>query len=222
MASEERSTIRSDVLLMQFSREPKAGQVKTRMLPYLTAEQACDLHSELTLWTCRQLLASGLGAVELAVAGDRQHPLFARCQQMGVSRILRQKGADLGLRMHNAMRCALQRYSSVILVGSDCPDIDTHYLSLALDALETASVVLGPATDGGYVLIGARAIKQSIFQDIPWGTGQVFNTTIARLTQAGVSWKALPPLADIDRPDDLPLWKAHQSECKREANADLH
>jgi|AntAceMinimDraft_11_1070367.scaffolds.fasta_scaffold00387_18 hypothetical protein len=210
MASKGRSAARNEVLLLQFSREPVAGEVKTRMMPHLTAEQACDLHSELTLWTCSRLVDSGLGVMELAVSGNTQHPLFSQCLDRGARRILRQKGTDLGQRMYRAMGCALTRYTSVILVGSDCPDIDANYLKQAVDALQRVSVVLGPATDGGYVLIGARAIKREFFQDILWGSAQVYHTTVLRLTQAGVSWEALAPLTDIDRPEDLPLWRALQ------------
>ncbi|MCB1688786.1 MAG: TIGR04282 family arsenosugar biosynthesis glycosyltransferase, partial [Halioglobus sp.] len=179
-----------------------------RMLPHLSPEQACDLHCELTRWTCRQLLDSGLGAVELAVAGDGDHALFSECKGQGVSRIVRQRGADLGERMYNALRCGLARYDSVILVGSDCPGIDASYLCQAVSALRAAPVVLGPAHDGGYVLIGARAIQRAMFEDIPWGSGQVFDRTTAALAREGVCWEELPQLADIDRPEDLPVWEA--------------
>jgi uncharacterized protein len=210
-----RSAKRKDLLLLQFSRAPLAGHVKTRMMPYLSPEQACELHCDLTRWTCRQLLDSGLGTVELAVTGDTQHPLFAGCRDLGASRILRQKGADLGQRMYNGMRCALARHASVILVGSDCPGIDADYLERAMAALSRASVVLGPASDGGYVLIGARVIKPTFFQDIPWGTDQVYEQTVAVLEREGCSWESLPPLVDIDRPEDLPLWESLQRERNR-------
>lgn len=199
-------------MLIQFARAPLAGQVKTRMIPHLSAAGACALHSELTLWTCRQLLGSGLGKVELSVAGDTQHALFAQCRSLGVSRILRQKGADLGQRMYNAMRCGLARYNRVILVGSDCPAIDADYLRQAVLALDTAPVVLGPAADGGYVLIGARTITQEIFADIPWGSDQVYAKTVAALARVGLGCRELPCQTDIDRPEDLPVWELLQGD----------
>ncbi|MCB1705320.1 MAG: TIGR04282 family arsenosugar biosynthesis glycosyltransferase [Halioglobus sp.] len=211
MGAERRRTLRGEVLLIQFSRTPRPGQVKTRMLPHLTAAQACELHCDLTRWTCRQLLASELGAVELSVAGVRQHPLFTECQSMGVDRVLRQRGADLGQRMYNAIRCGLARYRAVILVGSDCPEIDAGYLSRAVAALRTATVVLGPAADGGYVLIGATAIRPDIFEGVTWGSGEVYRQTTAALSRAGMRWAALPVLRDIDRPEDLPVWEAIRS-----------
>jgi rSAM/selenodomain-associated transferase 1 len=196
------------VLLIQFAREPQEGRVKTRMMPHLSARQACALHCELVLWTSRQLVEADLGDVELAVAGDTTHPLFERCRALGISRYAAQCGADLGERMYTAMRGGLQQYSRVILVGSDCPGIDRTYLVRALRALDSVPVVLGPATDGGYVLIGARQIREALFQGIPWGTGEVYRATTVKLRQLRLDWGELPALADIDRPEDLPLWEA--------------
>jgi rSAM/selenodomain-associated transferase 1 len=196
------------LLLIQFARSPREGRVKTRMIPYLSPADACDLHCELTLWTCRQLLESGLGDVELSVAGDMDHPLFQRCRELGVTRLSRQRGKDLGERMYTAIREGLASHRGVILVGSDCPGVDAAYLRHAACALREAPLVLGPATDGGYVLIGTRAIEAGIFRDIPWGTGEVYARTRAALQQTGTNWAELPPLTDIDRPDDLPVWEA--------------
>jgi rSAM/selenodomain-associated transferase 1 len=203
------------LLLIQFARSPEEGRVKTRMMPYLSASAACELHCELTLWTCRQLLDSGLGEVELSVAGDAAHPLFMRCQALGVARVSPQRGTDLGQKMYNAIRGGLQQNASVILVGSDCPGIDAAYLRQAVAALHGAPVVLGPATDGGYVLIGARKIEEEVFQGIPWGGDEVYASTQTALKRAGLTWAVLPTLSDIDRPEDLPIWE----EMKRGANA---
>lgn len=199
---------KGSLLLIQFTRAPQEGRVKTRMLPHLSAVRACELHCELTLWTCRQLLDSGLGDVELSVAGDTRHALFSRCLEMGVSRVSQQHGADLGQRMYNALLSGLAQYDSVILVGSDCPGIDPAYLRLAVEALHTASVVVGPAMDGGYVLLGARTITEDIFKQMPWGSDQVYVKTGIALARAGLAWVELPRLADIDRPEDLPVWEA--------------
>jgi rSAM/selenodomain-associated transferase 1 len=197
----------SSTLLIQFARAPVAGRVKTRMLPVLTARQAYDLHCELVLWTSATLAGSGLGDVELSVAGGCDHALFEQCRELGISRMSQQRGADLGERMYQAIRDGLQRYKKVILVGSDCPAIEVAYLQQALLALDTAPLVLGPAEDGGYVLIGAREIDAEIFTGIPWGTGQVYAGTVESIRKLGLSWVELPVLADVDRPDDLAAWK---------------
>jgi uncharacterized protein len=207
------------LLLIQFTRAPQEGRVKTRMLPHLSAAKACQLHCAMTLWTCRQLLDSDLGEVELSVAGDTQHALFRRCLAMGVTRVSQQCGADLGQRMYNAVQRGLAQYASVILVGSDCPGIDPDYLRQAVAALRTAPVVVGPATDGGYVLFGARVICEDIFQEIPWGSDQVYEKTSLALAAAGLKWAELPSLPDIDRPEDLPIWETLQRRVKTGATS---
>ncbi len=194
-------------LLIQFARAPLAGRVKTRMTPYLTAQEACDLHCELLLWTSATLAGSGLGEVELCVAGNAAHSLFIQCQELGVSRVSRQRGADLGERMYRAIRSALRHYTNVILVGSDCPAIEGSYLEQALRALDTAPLVLGPAEDGGYVLIGAREIHRELFVEIPWGTDQVYTKTIESMRKLDLSWVELPILPDVDRLEDLAAWQ---------------
>jgi len=196
-----------DCLFIQFAREPLAGSVKTRMMPELSPGQACDLHRELVLWTCRTLTGAGLGPVQLAVAGRLAHPLFEQCRSMGAD-LGRQRGSNLGERMYDALARALGRYPKVVLVGSDCPAIDREYLVGATKALDTAELVLGPAADGGYVLIGARRILPAVFAGVHWGTETVFSETADRLERLGLRWAALPMLADVDRPEDLPGWRA--------------
>ena len=201
-------TASSRVCLIQFSRAPVPGRVKTRLLSHLSPQQACDLHCELTQWTATQLVNSGLGEVELCVAGGLDFPLFDSCRQLGVARLSRQHGKDLGERMFHAFHERLAQCDCVILVGSDCPSIDSDYLRQAVVALKDAPVVLGPALDGGYVLIGARSIREAMFKDIPWGTKRVLACTRAALHREGVAFTELPALADIDRPEDMHVWKA--------------
>ncbi|MBP6724042.1 MAG: TIGR04282 family arsenosugar biosynthesis glycosyltransferase [Halioglobus sp.] len=197
-----------DCLFIQFAREPVAGAVKTRMIPYLSPREACALHSELVLWTAATLVAARLGRVELAVAGAVGHSLFQDCLGLGVASLTLQRGADLGARMYNALVAGLDRFERVVLVGSDCPSIDRDYLNQALAALYQDDIVLGPAADGGYTLVGARRVPREMFEGISWGTAAVYAETTLRLQRSGVAWSALPVLNDIDRPGDLPAWMA--------------
>ena len=96
----------------------------------------------------------------------------------------------------------------MILVGSDCPGLDRRYLAAAAQALSQVEIVLGPAIDGGYVLIGATEIIPEVFRDIDWGSSAVYQQTVARLKEEGVPWAALSVMRDIDRPQDLPYWEA--------------
>jgi rSAM/selenodomain-associated transferase 1 len=198
--------VATDLLLLQFAREPRPGSVKTRMQPALSAEAACELHRELVRWTCRQLVESGLGPVELCVAGDTADPLFADCRALGAAAVTQQRGGDLGERMFEAISRGLVAHRRVILVGSDCPAISPAYLAQADAVLERVPVVLGPAEDGGYVLIGARTIYAGVFAGVSWGTGTVYAQTLDNLRAAGLAWESLPPLPDIDRPEDLAGW----------------
>lgn len=193
--------------LIQFAREPLPGRVKTRMMPHLSPERAADLHCELVRWTTSALISAGLGPVELAVAGNTGHDLFQHCLWLGVEGLSLQRGSDLGERMYNAISNGLGRCDRVILVGSDCPGIDRAYLLQAEAALNDSDLVLGPATDGGYVLIGANLVCPEIFQGIAWGTETVLADTRRSIRAAGMSWAELPPLADIDRPEDLAIWE---------------
>ena len=195
-----------DCLFIQFAREPVAGAVKTRMMPHLSPQEACALHAELVLWTAGTLVAANLGRVELAVAGEAGHALFEACLGLGVAGLTLQRGANLGERMYDALVAGLDRFGRVVLVGSDCPFIDRSYLRQALEALQRVDVVLGPAADGGYTLVGARRVPREMFEDISWGTAAVFTETTGQLRRLGLPWAELPTLNDVDRPEDLAAW----------------
>jgi uncharacterized protein len=193
-------------LIIQFAKAPVEGRVKTRMQPELTAGEACELHRQLLRWTFRRLHDSALAAVELWLDQPSSDAAVRACEKRGNLQQRIQPSGDLGEKMYAALCDGLQRYERVILVGSDCPGIDGDYLQQALLALETCDVVIGPATDGGYVLIGARRIESAVFEGVPWGSSAVLESTVARLKACGLAWQALAPLPDIDRPEDLVHW----------------
>ena len=102
----------------------------------------------------------------------------------------------------NASRPA--RHHPVVLIGSDCPAITTRYLQQAFSELENSEVVFGPATDGGYVLIGSRILLPArCFDSIAWGGEKVLEQSLKKMENANISYSLLPPLQDIDRPEDL-------------------
>ncbi len=97
--------------------------------------------------------------------------------------------------------------SAAILIGTDCPDLQPDYLCKARDKLDQgADVVLGPAHDGGYVLIALRRLRPFLFEDIPWGSSEVLAATREKMRQSGLRWSELPVLHDLDRPEDLELY----------------
>jgi rSAM/selenodomain-associated transferase 1 len=192
-----------DVLFIQFARIPVAGRVKTRMCPVLDPFAAMRLHQALVLHTAAGLCRAQSGPVELWLDQPDCSGLARRCEALGVYQTRQQRGCDLGERMAHALTDGLQRFSRVVLVGSDCPALEAGYLQQAVAALADHDVVVGPAVDGGYVLLGARRFPAALFQAIPWGSASVYAATAAVLEAQGWRWCALSSLPDIDRPADL-------------------
>ena len=120
-----------------------------------------------------------------------------------------QCGVNLGDRMHYALQTGLENHEAVTLIGSDCPFYTQEYLRYGFELLETPNqIIIGPATDGGYLLIGAnRPVPESVFDHIPWGADTVFRETLDRLQAIAVTPRLLPTLSDIDTPEDLRLFR---------------
>ena len=115
-----------------------------------------------------------------------------------------QGNGDLGKRLQlafaDAFSVGVQR---VVAIGADCPSLSTKMISRALDLLRTNDLVLGPASDGGYYLIGLGRLFPEIFINIPWGTDKVFAQTLNCARRLDLSVALLDPLSDVDRPEDL-------------------
>lgn len=114
--------------------------------------------------------------------------------------------ADLGLRMTHAIAEALGRTSRVLLIGTDCPWLDPEALRRAADALDTHDAVLGPAEDGGFVLVGAG--RPVAFAATRWSTEHTCTDAAEAFTAAGIHWTALPVSWDVDEPADFARWDA--------------
>lgn len=189
---------------MVFARAPQPGKAKTRLIPALGKAGAAALHRRLVMRCLRAATDAQLGRVELWCAPDAGDPFFRECEsRVGVS--LRSQGqGDLGARMQGAFEAALARASRAILVGSDIPALSAQYLRDAERALAGGDdVVIGPAEDGGYVLVGLSRCDPELFRGIPWGGSEALAETRRRI--AGLSWRSseLPVLWDVDRPEDL-------------------
>lgn len=187
-----------------FAKAPVAGTVKTRLVPRLGAVSAALLHAHMLEHVVGQACAAEVGAVTLACAPSCDHALFvALAERYGVA-LLEQGDGDLGARMARAMARVLAANEAVILIGADCPGIDPGYLAQAAAALEGGSdIVIGPAEDGGYVLIGARVAYPAMFAGIAWGSGAVLAATRAKLDRSGLRVRELTLKWDVDRPEDL-------------------
>jgi len=190
-----------EALLIQFAKAPQLGQVKTRMQPVLSLEQSLALHCQLVLRTHQTLHREALCQTQLWMSGEDSTGFFQSLKPAPT--IKHQQGKDLGERMHSAIETGLQQYQLVVLIGSDCPAITSDYLRAALRALNSDDVVLGPAADGGYVLIAMKKAEQGIFENVDWSTPRVLAQTRRNLAALSLSCLELPVLNDIDRPEDL-------------------
>ena len=193
--------------LIIFTRYPEPGKAKTRLIPVLGAVGAANLHRQLTEHTLskvKELQSFRPLSVEVYFAGN--NPQLMK-DWLGSDIVYQpQSEGDLGCRMAEAFRSAFTSGSdSVIIIGTDCPGLDAQLIGEAFEKLASHNLVLGPATDGGYYLIGLRRLIEELFVGIPWGTSEVWQQTVEIAERMGIAIASLPPLSDIDRPEDLSI-----------------
>jgi rSAM/selenodomain-associated transferase 1 len=199
--------------LIVMTRFPETGTVKTRLIETLGEEGATDLHrrmAERTVKTARGFSKrSGVG-IEISFEGGGVEKME---QWLGRLPMSRQSSGDIGVRMNSAFVEAREAGSQrIVLIGADCPGISSALLGTAFDSLEKSDLVLGPAKDGGYYLIGLSHPHPELFQNIDWGSETVLEQTLSRARTAGISATQLPMLEDIDRPEDLGAWERISGE----------
>ena len=195
------------IRLLVFTKTPVPGTVKTRLIPRLGVQGATLLHEWLVYHTLDRVVEALGGSVaspvELWCAPSTDHPFFGILRNRFPLDLKTQDGKDLGERLANAVAPHIQSGRSVIVIGTDCPGISPEFVQSAVRALEKNDAVLGPAEDGGYVLLGLNRFDRSVFQGIEWGTDVVYRQTCDRLATLGWSWDTLAGQRDLDRPEDL-------------------
>ncbi|MHB1033432.1 MAG: TIGR04283 family arsenosugar biosynthesis glycosyltransferase [Pirellulales bacterium] len=194
--------------LIVFTRYPEPGKSKTRLIGVLGPEGAAQVQREMTqhvLGWAKALIQSRPVDLEICFEGGDESLMR---QAFGNDLAYRRQSAgDLGRRMRVAFQSAFRSGSHrVVLVGTDCPELDGHSVQAAFDRLNEHELVLGPATDGGYYLIGLRSPAPTLFDGIPWGMGDVLEATLSAAEAAGLSVALLPWLSDVDCPEDLAVW----------------
>ncbi len=209
--------------LAVMAKQPERGKVKTRIAAALGDDAAaelyrCALHDTLAL-------ALSIGGVRHALSyappteDSRRYfehaaPDFA---------LVPQEGATLGERMNGTLARLLKSHSPVVLIGSDSPDLPAELVTRALENLRgLADVVLGPANDGGYYLLGVRSAQPMLFERIDWSTESVAQQTRARAAEAGLQVADLPPWHDLDTVTDLRALVAPGAPLTREFVAALN
>jgi rSAM/selenodomain-associated transferase 1 len=181
--------------IVLFTRWPTPGQAKTRLIPALGAEGAADLHRRLTERTVATVKAAGL---PLEVRTTGAEPAAFRDWLGEDVAVVDQGEGDLGARLARAAETV-----PVLLLGADIPDVTAALLTQAVTLLAEHELVIGPAEDGGYWLMGLARPMPQLFDGVAWGTETVFTETLAR---APAPPALLPMLADLDRPEDLARW----------------
>jgi len=184
--------------LVLFAKYPVPGYAKTRLIPALGAAGAATVHRHLAGRTVDILLQAG-APVEIRFAGADETQ-FRDWLGDGVL-LIEQVEGGLSERLIDAARDHPH-----ILFGADTPDLDVATVASAMAALESYDVVVGPAEDGGYYLIGMQTARPELLIDMPWSTEAVLPETLRRCDMLGLSIALLPMLADCDRPDDLARW----------------
>lgn len=189
--------------LFVMAKDPRAGQVKTRLCPPLSPETAARLYQCFLSDTLD--LAAGVPSVDPVVAFS---PAGARDAFVGLVsgrfQLLPQTGEDLGARLENAFRELFQQgYERVAAVSTDSPDLPPEYLEDAFVRLNQTPVVVGACPDGGYYMIGLSRLIPALFRDMPWSSDRVTAETEARARRAGADVARLPDWYDVDTATDL-------------------
>ena len=185
-----------------FTRAPVLGTVKARLAKSLGDEAALAAHEQLVGLALRQLASVPGIKSELWIAGPVDHPTVLGWSHRWQLAVHAQQGDDLGARMCHAIETCLADGALGLLVGTDCPGADAHYVCDAVTRLQAHDLVLGPAEDGGYGLIGLRVFAPELFHDMPWGTETVLAQTLDRAGLRGLSYALLATIWDVDDADD--------------------
>jgi len=186
-----------------FAKAPVAGLAKTRLIPALGAEQAARLARRMLLHTLREAQEAGVGPVELCVTPRPSDPAWADWPALEGFGWSEQPAGDLGARMADAAGRAIAGSENVLLIGTDCPELDAARLRHAARLLEHSDAVLYPTFDGGYALLGLRRFDLRPFERMPWSTAGVAARTIECFRKLGWSLTIGDRLHDIDEPGDL-------------------
>ena len=192
--------------IIVFAKLPKPGKVKTRLVGPLTAKEVAELHLACLRDTIA--LVSSLPSCRkwLMPAGTPSEcSMLAKALRLPAEwRVAPQRGRDLGARLNQAFLEAFRDGARrIVVIGTDTPWMEKGRIRQAFARLREVDVVIGPATDGGYYLIGARRHVPMLFAGIPWGTNRVFHATQLAISHAGLSYRQLRRDFDLDRPQDL-------------------
>jgi uncharacterized protein len=186
-----------------FAKAPVPGKAKTRLIPALGEIGAARLAHKMLLNTVEEAQAAALAIPELCATPHPFDPEWAPFLPQAEIRYTDQGEGDLGERLARAAKRTILLGESVLLIGTDCPELDARLLRSAAQELEEHDAVIHPTFDGGYALLGLKRFDPSLFTDIAWSTDCVARTTFGRLNALGWRYHLGQTLQDIDEPADL-------------------
>ncbi|MFK7732001.1 MAG: TIGR04282 family arsenosugar biosynthesis glycosyltransferase [Pseudomonadales bacterium] len=190
--------------ILIFARAPRLGRVKTRLNKALPPDKVLDLHKRLLKHALANVMKVSGVQVELWVDENPSDLFFEQLQtEFPEISIYLQAPGDLGAKMLHALSQSVDERQASVIIGSDCPAIDSYYIQASLNALEDQDLVIGPASDGGYVLIGTKHKSLPVFDGIDWGTEQVLQQTLQIAVQSDFRVRLMAELNDVDEPYDL-------------------
>lgn len=190
-----------------FTRVPRPGQTKTRLLPILNPQQCESLHTAF-LRDLSKVYENMDADLFVAYAPDPEPAVLKEIFSTAKS-FFPQEGADLGEKMLHAIESVLKKgYDACILTGSDLPLLTAEHLNSGFSALESTEITLGPTSDGGYYLVGMKKACPEVFSNQKYGNSTVWENTLTAVKNAGYSFAPALSCDDVDTPDDLKqLWK---------------
>lgn len=196
--------------LYLFAKAPVPGQVKTRLERFIGAQACAELAQMMLEQSARKVAEFWPGRLVLCVSPAVNHPVFANLVEELHCETVVQSGDSLGDRMMNALQQGISQADRAVVMGCDVPQIEKGVLVEAWQGLKDGQDVIGPAMDGGFYLLGTHGLPQSVFGRVVWGGNQVLNQVISQGQAAGIKFKQLDQLRDIDRREDV-AWLARQN-----------
>lgn len=191
-----------DKQLIVFLKSPVPGKCKTRLIPFLSAQQASEFYQSLIIKCLNNIKNIKHVDIALYVYPDIHHPFIDNLKNIYNFNVYQQQGNNLGERMCHAIQHSLKSYRKCALMGTDCPQLNANYIDVAFKSLDKNDISFGPAEDGGYVLIAATKIQSQIFENINWGTIHVLQQSLQNNKHYKYKTHLLNTLADIDTPQD--------------------
>jgi rSAM/selenodomain-associated transferase 1 len=191
---------KSEMLLMTFVKNPELGKAKTRLAKTIGKGKALEVYKALLSHTCN--VAADLPCDKIVFYAD-----WINLDDIWPSDVFKkdlQAEGDLGNRMSKAFETAFELgYKKVVIIGSDCYDITQEIIMEGFSELEKKDVVIGPALDGGYYLLGMKKSHKELFIDKSWSNKELLNETIVSIDALELSYNLLTPLSDVDHEEDL-------------------